>query len=66
MIILRTVDLRNGFKRVSQIINSGEKVLLVRPHNKNLVVLSESEYNMLEKAWQSAGNKAINATTEDF
>ena len=50
MIALRTVDLRNDFKRVSELVNSGEKVLIARPRNENLVVLSEREYNELEKA----------------
>ena len=50
MIALRTVDFRNDFKRVSEIINSGETVLIARPKNQNLVVLSEKDYNELEKA----------------
>ena len=49
MIALRTVDMRNDFKRVSEIIKTGEKVLIARPHNDNLVVLSEREYNELDK-----------------
>ncbi|MCL1823279.1 MAG: type II toxin-antitoxin system Phd/YefM family antitoxin [Oscillospiraceae bacterium] len=54
MIALRTIDLRNDFKRVSEIINSGEKVLIARPKNQNLVVLSEKDYNELEKAKRNA------------
>ena len=54
MIALRTIDLRNNFKKVSALINSGEKVLIARPRNENLVVLSEKEYNELEKAWRNA------------
>ena len=50
MIALRTIDLRNNFKKVSDLIFSGEKVLIARPRNRNLVVLSENEYNELEKA----------------
>ena len=50
MIVLRTVDLRNDFKKVSDIVNSGERVLIARPRNQNLVILSEYEYNKLEKA----------------
>jgi antitoxin YefM len=41
--------MRNDFKRVSELVNSGEKVLIARPHNENIVVLSEKEYNELEK-----------------
>ena len=53
MIAIKTIDLRNNFKKVSDIINSGEKVLISRPHNENLVVLSEKEYNELEKAYRN-------------
>jgi antitoxin YefM len=54
MIALRTIDMRNDFKRISDLVNSGEKVLIARPHNENLVVLSEREYNELEKARRNA------------
>ena len=54
MIAIRTVDLRNDFRRVSDIINSGEMVLIARPKNQNLVVLSEKDYNALEKARRNA------------
>jgi len=54
MIALRTIDLRNDFKRVSALVNSGEKVLIARPRNENLVVISENEYNELEKARRNA------------
>ena len=54
MIALKTMDLRNDFKRVSDLINSGEKVLIARPRNENLIVLSEREYNELDKARRNA------------
>jgi antitoxin YefM len=54
MIALKTIDLRNDFKRVSALVNAGEKVLIARPRNENLVVLSEKEYNELEKARRNA------------
>jgi len=54
MIAVKTIDLRNNFKKVSDLVTSGEKVLISRPHNQNLVVLSESEYNELERAHRNA------------
>ena len=54
MVALKTLDLGNGFKKVSDLVNVGEKVLIARPHNQNLVVLSEDEYNQLEKARRNA------------
>lgn len=49
MIALKTTDIRNNFKKISTLIFKGEKVLISRPHNENLVILSEKEYNELEK-----------------
>ena len=49
MIALKAMDLRNDFKRVSDLVTSGEVVLIARPRNENLVVMSEKEYNILEK-----------------
>ncbi|MCL2627915.1 MAG: type II toxin-antitoxin system Phd/YefM family antitoxin [Oscillospiraceae bacterium] len=54
MVAIKTVDLRNDFKKVSDMINAGEIVLIARPRNENLVVLSEREYNELEKAKRNA------------
>ena len=54
MIAVKTVDVRNDFKKVSELVKSGEKVLIARPHNENLVILSEKEYNELDKARRNA------------
>jgi antitoxin YefM len=54
MVALRTIDIRNDFKRVSEIVNSGEKVLIARPKNQNLVVLSEKDYNELTRIRKNA------------
>ena len=54
LVALRTIDMRNDFKKVSDLVKSGEKVLIARPHNENLVVLSEKEYNELDKARRNA------------
>ena len=69
MIALKTMDLRNDFKRISDLIISGEKILIARPRNENLVVLSEKEYNELDKARRNAEflskiNKSIQEFTE--
>ena len=50
MIALKTTDIRNNFKKISNLVCTGERVLISRPSNKNIVILSESEYNKLEKA----------------
>jgi len=54
MVALRTIDIRNDFKKVSELVRSGEKILIARPHNENLVIISEKEYNELDKARHNA------------
>ena len=67
MIALKTMDLRNDFKRVSELVNSGEKILIARPRNENLVVLSEREYNELEKMRRNAEHLAkIEISRQEF
>ena len=46
MVALKTADIRNEFKKVSDMVHTGEKVLISRPRNENLVILSEKEYNL--------------------
>ena len=47
----RTADIY--VKRLGDLVNYGEKVLIARPGNENLVVLREKEYNEMEKAWRN-------------
>lgn len=49
MVALKTTDVKNNFKKISNLVCSGEKVLISRPHNENLVILTEKEYNELER-----------------
>ena len=67
MIAIRTVDVRNDFKRISDLVNSGEKILISRPHNENLVILSEKEYNELERTRRNAEYLAmIDKSLQEF
>ena len=36
MIALKTLDVRNNFKQIGDLINSGETILISRPHNQNM------------------------------
>ena len=49
MIAIKTADLRQDFKKIADRITQGEKVLISRPKNENLVILTEAEYNELDK-----------------
>ena len=49
MIAIKTVDLTQDFKTFADKVIAGERVLVSRPRNENLVVITEKEYNELEK-----------------
>ncbi|MCL1873457.1 MAG: hypothetical protein FWF85_04990 [Clostridiales bacterium] len=53
MIVIKTADLTQNFKHVAEIILGGEKVLISRPKNENLVILTEKEYNQMERLRQN-------------
>ncbi|MCL2311892.1 MAG: type II toxin-antitoxin system Phd/YefM family antitoxin [Firmicutes bacterium] len=48
MIAIKTADLRD-FKRIADCVVQGEKVLISRPRNENIVMITEKEYNELDK-----------------
>ena len=54
MTTIKTATFLNDFKRICSLITRGERVLITRPHNENLVVLSEKEHNELEEAPRGA------------
>jgi antitoxin YefM len=48
MIAVRAIDLKTDFKNVCQKVSSGMTVVIPRPKNENIVLLSEQRYNELE------------------
>ena len=50
MLALKATDVKNNFKAICAQIFGGETVMLSRPKNQNVVMLSEREYNELSKA----------------
>ena len=50
MIALKATDVKNNFNLVCTRVFNGETVMLSRPKNQNVVMLSEKEYNELAKA----------------
>ncbi len=50
MLALKATDVKNNFKAVCTKVFNGETVMLSRPKNQNIVMLSEAEYNRLAKA----------------
>ena len=54
MLAVKSVDVRNNFKEWCDKISKGETVLISRPQNKNIYMVSEAEYNDLQKAKRNA------------
>ncbi|MDO4555153.1 MAG: type II toxin-antitoxin system Phd/YefM family antitoxin [Lachnospiraceae bacterium] len=54
MITTKQVDLRANIKKYFDLAFSGEPVIVSRKKNENVVVISEQEYNDLQKAKRNA------------
>lgn len=54
MIATKQMDLRANIKKYFDIAFEGEPVIVSRKENKNVVVISETEYNNLQKAKRNA------------
>ena len=52
MLVLKTIDFLKNFKDICAKVFSGEIVKLSRPKNQNVIILSETEYNSLTKAYR--------------
>ena len=50
MLALKAIDVQNNFKSICAQVFNGETVMLSRPKNQNIVLISEEEYNSLAKA----------------
>jgi antitoxin YefM len=51
---INAAALRDKFKEICDMVVSGETIIVSRPHNQNVVVLSEAAYNELEKSRKNA------------
>ena len=49
MIAIKTADLTQDFKSVADRVMRGEKILISRPKNENLVLVTEKEYSELDE-----------------
>ncbi|MCL2079896.1 MAG: type II toxin-antitoxin system Phd/YefM family antitoxin [Oscillospiraceae bacterium] len=64
MLAIKTADLTQDFKRYADRVIKGEKVLISRPKNENLVVITEQEYNEFEKLRQKEALAALQKAFE--
>ena len=54
MIATKQMDIRANIKKYFDLAFAGEPVIVSRKENKNVVVISETEYNNLQKAKRNA------------
>ena len=54
MIAAKQMDIRANIKKYFDIAFNGEPIIVSRKQNKNVVVISEKEYNDLQKAKKNA------------
>lgn len=54
MIATRQMDIRANIKKYFDLAFDGEPVIVSRKENKNVVIISEKEYNELEKVRKNA------------
>lgn len=54
MLAVKSMDIRDNFKDICDKVFKGEPVVVSRPKNENVVIISESEYNNMLKAKKNA------------
>ena len=54
MTAVKSIDLRDNFKSFCDKVFGGETLIISRPKNENVVMISENEYNHLQKARRNA------------
>ena len=54
MLAVKSMDVRDNFKAFCDKVFMGETLIVSRPKNENIVMMSESEYNELMKAKKNA------------
>lgn len=50
MLAVKSMDVRENFKEWCNKVVSGETLIVSRPRNENVVIVSEKEYNEMAKA----------------
>jgi len=66
MIAIKTADLKQDFKNIANRIANGEKVLISRPKNENIVMITEEEYNELDKLRSKMARAELKETIKNL
>lgn len=59
MLAVKSKDVRDNFKNLCDKVFNGETLIISRPKNENVVMLSEHEYNEMMKAKRNADYLAM-------
>lgn len=59
MLAVKSMDVRDNFKSFCDKVFCGETLIISRPKNENVVMLSETEYNEIMKAKRNADYLAM-------
>ena len=54
MLAVKSMDVRENFKEWCNKVIGGETLIVSRPKNENVVIISEKEYNEMAKARRNA------------
>lgn len=54
MLAVKSMDVRENFKSLCDKVFKGETLIVSRPKNENIVMISEAEYNEIMKAKRNA------------
>lgn len=54
MLAVKSMDVRDNFKSLCDKVFNGETLIISRPKNENVVMLSQAEYNNIMKAKKNA------------
>lgn len=54
MLAVKSMDVRDNFKDWCNRVVNGETLIVSRPKNENVVIVSEKEYNDMQKAKRNA------------
>ena len=54
MLAVKSMDVRDNFKSLCDKVFNGETLIISRPKNENIVMLSEAKYNEMMKAKRNA------------
>lgn len=59
MLAVKSMDVRDNFKSLCDKVFGGETLIISRPKNENIVMISETEYNEMLKAKRNADYLAM-------